>query len=320
MGGGRRYTCPIVRLFLPPHQLISVMKVLLAEYATANDPALAPEGAAMLRVLAASFGRCGYEVVSPGPGDFGEEIARLAPGCDCGLVIAPDCLLYRYTAILERLTHNLGCGSMNAAVSADKRQTSRILARHGIAAPEEVTHGKGVVKPVTGCGSLGVVLTDRAPGPGEIATRYIEGEHLSVSLVASRVVGNACLYYTGEPSLPLALNRQIIRIDDEGRFHYEGGETPVDHPRREEIRKTAARAVQVLGCQGYAGVDLVVTPDQVYVVDVNPRITTSIVGIVACMDEEIADILVTASRGEALAPVHLHGHVRFDSKGTVIHA
>lgn len=296
------------------------MKVLLAEYATANDPALAPEGAAMLRVLAASFGRCGYEVVSPGPGDFGEEIARLAPGCDCGLVIAPDCLLYRYTAILERLTHNLGCGSMNAAVSADKRQTSRILARHGIAAPEEVTHGKGVVKPVTGCGSLGVVLTDRAPGPGEIATRYIEGEHLSVSLVASRVVGNACLYYTGEPSLPLALNRQIIRIDDEGRFHYEGGETPVDHPRREEIRKTAARAVQVLGCQGYAGVDLVVTPDQVYVVDVNPRITTSIVGIVACMDEEIADILVTASRGEALAPVHLHGHVRFDSKGTVIHA
>jgi predicted ATP-grasp superfamily ATP-dependent carboligase len=320
MGGGRRYTCPIVRLFLPPHQLISVMKVLLAEYATANDPALAPEGAAMLRVLAASFGRCGYEVVSPGPGDFGEEIARLAPGCDCGLVIAPDCLLYRYTAILERLTHNLGCGSMNAAVSADKRQTSRILARHGIAAPEEVTHGKGVVKPVTGCGSLGVVLTDRAPGPGEIATRYIEGEHLSVSLVASRVVGNACLYYTGEPSLPLALNRQIIRIDDEGRFHYEGGETPVDHPRREEIRKTAAQAVQVLGCQGYAGVDLVVTPDQVYVVDVNPRITTSIVGIVACMDEEIADILVTASRGEALTPVHLHGHVRFDSKGTVIHA
>ncbi|MDD1712365.1 MAG: ATP-grasp domain-containing protein [Methanoregulaceae archaeon] len=296
------------------------MKVLLAEYATANDPALAPEGAAMLRVLAASFGRCGYEVVSPGPGDFGEEIARLAPGCDCGLVIAPDCLLYRYTAILERLTHNLGCGSMNAAVSADKRQTSRILARHGIAVPEEVPKGKGVVKPVTGCGSLGVVLTDRAPGPGEIATRYIEGEHLSVSLVASRVVGNACLYYTGEPSLPLALNRQIIRIDDEGRFHYEGGETPVDHPRREEIRKTAARAVQVLGCQGYAGVDLVVTPDQVYVVDVNPRITTSIVGIVACMDEEIADILVMASRGEALAPVHLHGHVRFDSKGTVIHA
>jgi predicted ATP-grasp superfamily ATP-dependent carboligase len=296
------------------------MKVLLAEYATANDPALAPEGAAMLRVLAASFGRCGYEVVTPGPGDFGEEIERLAPGCTCGLVIAPDHLLCRYTAILEQLTHNLGCGSMNAALSADKRQTSRILARHGIAVPEEVGEGRRVIKPVTGCGALGVVLTGRAPGPGEIATRYIEGEHLSVSLVASRVVGNACLYYTGEPPLPLALNRQCIRIDDKGRFHYEGGETPVDHPQAGEIMQTAARAVQVLGCQGYAGVDVVVTPGRVFVVDVNPRITTSIVGIAACMEEEIADLLVRASRGEALRPVHLHGHVRFDSKGGVITA
>ena len=42
------------------------MKVLLAEYTTARDPALAPEGAAMLDVLHKSFTRCGYEVVLPG--------------------------------------------------------------------------------------------------------------------------------------------------------------------------------------------------------------------------------------------------------------
>lgn len=294
------------------------MKVLLAEYATANDPALAPEGAAMLRVLAASFGRCGYEVVMPGPGDFGEEISRLAPGCGCGLVIAPDHLLFRYTAILERLTHNLGCGSMNAAVCADKRQTSRILARHGIGVPEETTNGIRVIKPVTGCGAIGVVLADRNAEPGEIATQYIEGEHMSVSLVASRVTGNACLYYTGEPPLPLALNRQYIRVDDSGRFHYEGGETPADHPRKEEIISTAVRAVQVLGCQGYTGVDMVVSPDRVVVVDVNPRITTSIVGIATCMEEEIADLLVRASHGETLMPVHMHGKIRFNSAGAVI--
>jgi predicted ATP-grasp superfamily ATP-dependent carboligase len=50
-------------------------------------------------------------------------------------------------------------------------------------------------------------------------------------------------------------------------------------------------------------------------VDVNPRITTSIVGIAACMEEEIADLLVRASRGEHLDPVHLHGSVSFDSSG-----
>ena len=58
------------------------MKVLLAEYAASRDPALAPEGAAMLEILSESFDACGYDVVLPGPGDFYREIVRLAPECD----------------------------------------------------------------------------------------------------------------------------------------------------------------------------------------------------------------------------------------------
>jgi len=52
-------------------------------------------------------------------------------------------------------------------------------------------------------------------------------------------------------------------------------------------------------------------------VDVNPRITTSLVGIAACMDEEIADLLVAASKGEGLNEVHFHGSVGYDTNGTV---
>ena len=103
------------------------MKVLLAEYATACDPALAPEGAAMLGVLHASFSRCGYEVVQPGTGDFYHEIVRLAPVCDMGLVIAPDPLLAKFTLPVEQHSHNLGCGSMNAALCANKVTTGKIL-------------------------------------------------------------------------------------------------------------------------------------------------------------------------------------------------
>ena len=60
-----------------------------------------------------------------------------------------------------------------------------------------------------------------------------------------------------------------------------------------------------------------VVADKVYVVDVNPRITTSLVGIAACMNEEIADILVAASKGEGPESVHLTGSVRFDTNGKV---
>lgn len=38
--------------------------------------------------------------------------------------------------------------------------------------------------------------------------------------------------------------------------------------------------------------------------DVNPRITTSLVGIAACMEEEIADLLMAASKGGGPDQVH----------------
>jgi predicted ATP-grasp superfamily ATP-dependent carboligase len=291
------------------------MKVLLAEYASCHDPALAPEGAAMLGVLSGSFSRAGYEVITPGKGDFAGEIERLAPGCDLGLVIAPDHLLPGYTKILEDNTHNLGCSSLVTAVCANKVMTGRILTSHGVPVPGKAGAGPHVVKPVMGCGSAGVRITDASPGEDEFAQQFIDGDHLSASFVCSMNTGEACLYFSGKPPLALALNRQLIRVDD-GQFHYLGGETPADHPRAEEILGVARKAVTVLGCQGYAGVDMVVA-DRAYVVDVNPRITTSVVGIAAVMEEEIAAILVDASHGGGPEAVHLRGKVRFTKDGQV---
>jgi len=292
------------------------MKAILAEYTVCNDPELAPEGAAMLAAIRESFERCGYEVVTPERPDFEGEIRRLAPGCDVGLVIAPDRLLFRYTQILEGLTHNVGCGSMNAAVCANKQRTAAILSRNGVAVPPDAGEGRRIVKPVTGCGAQGVRLTDEEPGAGEFAQAYVEGETLSVSLVGSRVTGNVCEYYSGNPPLLLAVNRQEIAVGDDGRVRYLGGETPVHPDREEEIVEVAVRAMNILGCQGYAGIDII-AGDQIYVVDVNPRPTTSLVGIASVMEEEIADILVKASHGEAPAEVHLSGSVRFDKDGRI---
>ena len=292
------------------------MNVLLAEYATAHYPALAPEGAAMLSVLHQSFERCGYHVRVPGTGDFEAEIERIAPSCDMGLVIAPDHLLARYTQVLEQHTHNLGCGFMTVALCANKVQTEKILRSHDVPVPAEAPAGKRVLKPVKGCGAQGLRISKGAPDAGEFAQQYIVGEHFSVSIVASRVVGDACQYFSGKPPLVLAVNRQYIETGEDGSIHYLGGETPVHPPREAEIVGVAKTVAVVLGCQGYCGVDVVVA-DKVYVVDVNPRITTSLVGIAACMKEEIADILVAASKGGGPDQVQLAGSVRFDTRGRV---
>lgn len=289
------------------------MRAFLAEYTVFHDPALAVEGKAMMTVLGGSLSRCGYEVVTPRSGDLMAEIEALAPDCDVGLVIAPDHLLAPLTKKLEDRTENLGCNSLNVALCANKKQSLKVLAAHGIPVPEERTEGLKVVKPVYSCDTANTRLTTDAPGEGEMGQEYIEGEPVSVSLVVNRYIGEACLLYTGRPPLVLSLNRQHVSLKD-GVFTYIGGETPIDHPMKEEIVETAVKAATVLGCQGYAGVDLVIA-DRPYVLEVNPRPTTSIVGIAACMKEEIAQVLVDASRGRAPEHVTFNGRVRFDREG-----
>jgi hypothetical protein len=254
-------------------------------------------------------------VILPERGEFAAQLERLAPSADAGLVIAPDHLMADFTRILEEHTRNLGCGSLVAAVCANKRLTGKILARQGIDTPAEVPSGRKVVKPVTGCGSVGVRITEDPPGAEEMGLELLEGDHLSVSLIGPHVVGEACLSYDPGPPLVLALNRQDITME-EGRFSYHGGETPVDHPRREEILEVAKKTAKVLGCQGYVGVDLV-CGKRITVVDVNPRITTSLIGIATVMEEEIAELLDHGSRGRLPPQVHLTGRVRFSKKGEV---
>ncbi|HJK13237.1 MAG TPA: ATP-grasp domain-containing protein [Methanocorpusculum sp.] len=298
------------------------MKVLIAEYTASRDPTLAPEGKAMVSVLQESFERLGHTVVLPESGDFDAEIARLAPQCDYGLVIAPDEMLSKFTHTLELATHNIGSDSTSIAVCANKRLTGKILSGIGIAVPQEVGAdytGKRVIKPVKGAGSVGVRIAKEGevPGDGEMAVEYLEGEHYSVSIVGSRVVGEACGYYSGLPPVFLTINRQYSSADENGVFTYRGGETPVHPEREEEIIDVAKKTIERLGCQGYVGIDLVVG-EKIWGVDVNPRPTMSIIGVVGVIDEEIADVLLKATVGLPPEGVHYNGKKAvFDEVGGV---
>lgn len=287
------------------------MKVLIAEYTISRDPTLAPEGKAMVGVLRESFERLGHTVLQPGPGDFDAEIARLAPQCDYGLVIAPDALLSGFTHTLELATHNIGSDSTAIAVCANKRLTAKILAGINISVPQEVAPdyaGKCVIKPIKGAGSVGVRIAKdgEIPGKDEMAVEFLEGEHYSVSIVGSRVVGEACGFYSGLPPVFLTINRQYAEVDENGLFIYHGGETPVHPEREDEIIDVAKKTIERLGCQGYVGIDMIVG-EKIWVVDVNPRSTMSLVGVAGVIEEEIADVLLKATVGLPPEGVHYNG-------------
>ena len=290
------------------------MKILIAEYAVgAGIGEYMLEGRAMLGTLARSFAACGHEVFYPSSGTvidsgtavetgrFEETLASLSKKCDAGLVIAPDELLGDLTEIIEENTTNLGCPSDSVRLCADKLESTRTLAGENIPVPRTIGegdyNGDFVIKPRFGCASEGIhrrkkgILKD-----GSIATEFINGEHLSASVI------------TGKTQLLLTVNRQLIKIND--KISYEGGIVPYLCDREKEIADIAKKTTKVLGCHGYAGVDIVLA-DKPYVVDVNPRPTTSLIGITRVMKVQIADLILKSAFGELPQNVEVKGCFTF---------
>jgi predicted ATP-grasp superfamily ATP-dependent carboligase len=298
------------------------MRILVAEFASAVGlgGTCEVEGRAMLSTLAGSFERAGHEVVYPTSGptigagkpiilkrleEF-EEVLR-STKVDAGLLIAPDEMQAKFLKILENNTVNLGCSPAAASLCADKLLCTQALARAGVpvaeivAGPEPCEKGcrRYVVKPRTGCGSENVRISSFAKaGPDDIVTRYYEGLHLSASFIV------------GERFLPLTINRQLIEFKGDS-ISYNGSQVPYNTPRAAEIWEAAEKAAKALELRGYAGIDFVVG-DLVRVVDVNARPTTSIIGIVRVMKEEIGELIVKARFGGLPKNVAMSGEVIFN--------
>ncbi len=290
------------------------MKILVAEYAVgAGVEEFMLEGRAMLGTLVGSFVSCGHEVFYPTAGarlDDGEAVSaerfevaleKLSMKCDAALVIAPDEMLGDMTAIIEENTVNLGCPSGSVRLCADKLECTRALLRAKIPVPETIGRGEYegdfVIKPRSGCASEGIYRSRSGRlKDGFIATKFIDGEHLSCSVI------------TGKTQLPLTVNRQHIEIS--GNISYKGGTVPYYCGRNEEIIEVVKKATQILGCRGYAGVDIVLG-DKPYIVDVNPRPTTSIIAIARVLDADIADLILKSSFGELPGEVSVNDSFTF---------
>ncbi len=299
------------------------MKILLSEFAfsTGLSGTYLLEGRAMLETLASSFLRLGHEVVytSSGPSiTNGERITcnaktlesvleDLALKCDAGLVIAPEEELSRLTAIIENNTLNLGSCPEAVERCADKLLCTELLEAASVMVPRTLEAGvipkrRWIIKPRRGCASEDTYFSRGTEVPGgHIATEFIEGESLSVSLIC------------GKRTLPLTVNKQLVKINperDNSPVEYRGSLTPHNTPDTKKLYDIAIKATKVLGCHGYTGVDIIRGEDN-YVIDVNPRPTTSLVSIARVMQEEIADLLLKNIRLELPASVNIKGEFSF---------
>jgi len=215
------------------------------------------------------------------------ELRRLAKLHDSTYVIAPedDGLL---AELLEELDGLHMCSKPEAVrCVSDKASLTLRLSKEGFKVPETVVYEPGgaldvgclkppyVVKPSTGAGCEGLTIArtfeelKKAVLNAErpvLIQEFIEGVPASVSLLTD-----------GLNTTPLSLNRQYL---DLCRRIYLGGYTPMYHELIEEAFDTASRVVSLFnGLRGYIGIDVILSRDGVYVVEVNPRLTVSYVGL-----------------------------------------
>jgi predicted ATP-grasp superfamily ATP-dependent carboligase len=131
----------------------------------------------------------------------------------------------------------------------------------------------------------------------------ISGESASVSLLS-----------TGKKAMALSLNKQNVTLaGPEGQSSYDGGIVPLHYWLKQDVFSVAEKVAEAFsGLGGYVGVDFVLTEHKAFVVDVNPRLTTSYVGLRRIAGFNVAEALVDAVVKGKLPPKHENrGYVCF---------
>jgi predicted ATP-grasp superfamily ATP-dependent carboligase len=175
-----------------------------------------------------------------------------------------------------------------------------------------------VLKPIDGCGSQGVRRIDRAEDLGELSfdrphrlERFVPGMAASVAVLCGL-------------ELLVALPACEQRLTDDGRFSYLGGRTPLAPALDERARRLALAAVRTLPEPlGYVGVDLVLGDDPHgaadYVIEINPRLTTSYIGLRAACRDNLAAAMLAVAEGRQPSLEWHDGAVEFSADGRVRH-
>jgi predicted ATP-grasp superfamily ATP-dependent carboligase len=259
----------------------------------------------------------------------GEGIERLSSAADAVIFIAPE-----FDGILLQTVKRAVAGGACLLspspefirIAANKQRTADALAAAGVPTPqgmvldtEEALPAEfaypAVLKPVDGAGSQDTYLVsgphDAPPAyawPRRLE-RYMPGLPVSVALLCG-------------PAGRVALAPCKQRISDDGRLRYLGGELPLAAGLAERATALAERALDALPeAIGYVGVDLVLGRDprgsEDSVIEINPRFTTSYVGLRAAAQTNLAEAMWRIAQGESQRVEFSPRRLEFDPAGNV---
>lgn len=323
-------------------------------FGRAVSPSLLREGRAMRDALVADLAALGvHEIVTMADPRFPlrraprrvevvthrggvEPLDALFRNVDAAWLVAPEtggCLERLAARAVRNGARLLGPTPGAIRRAADKGALPRRLARHGVPHPRTVVVRSPsqalraareigfpvVVKPVRGAGCDGVSLARREGEVGQALARAQRAGGAKRILVQAYVAGTAAsvaLLSSGRRSRVLAVSGQALAASR--AFAYSGGRTPLAHPQAARAGVLAQRSCRSLpGLRGYVGVDVVLTESGVVVIEINPRLTTSYLGLRAALSENLAALTLGACAGRLGRALEARRSVSFTSDGRV---
>jgi predicted ATP-grasp superfamily ATP-dependent carboligase len=261
---------------------------------------------------------------------------ELVEQADFTLVIAPEfneILATRCRWVEEADGRLLGPNSAAVRLTGDKLAFGRRLQEHRISTPSCEVFAPGnfnppfpfplVCKPRYGAGSLATFLVKDANELAECREQARAEGWQGEMLVQPFVPGYAAsVAFLIGPSQRLALLPAAQHLSTDGRFHYLGGSVPLPAGLAQRALRLASQAVEAVpGLSGYVGVDLVLGSNhdgsQDFVIEINPRLTTSYIGLRVLAKANLAEAMLRVVGGEMMHPLDWHrGAVHFKTDGT----
>ncbi len=247
---------------------------------------------------------------------------RLASHADATLVIAPEfdrILEDRCRWTIEAGGTWLGCPLETIRLTSDKLALFQQFKEHHVPTPETILLSKLsvaevafpiIIKRRDGAGSLSmqvirdtVELSDLAAQDGYLAQPFVAGLPCSLSFLVG-------------PRQTVPLVPSLQRLGDDLSYH--GGEISLPPDLATRVTRLAEQAVcSVEGLGGYVGVDLVLGVDgHDYAIEINPRLTTSYVGLRKLARTNLAEAMLKILSGKPVESLPwLSDRVRFFPDG-----